>query len=74
MPRVPDAGHPITENFAIEMHSTYPREAWPAGLGDQPSQPWERDRPEVREAFRDLARRFMAGDESVAPWRVKAGL
>lgn len=66
MSKVPDEGHPFTERTARQMFAAMPPGALPElaiVLGT-----WEVQSVEVREVFRDRARRFMAGDLSVAPW------
>jgi len=65
--RIPDAGHPLVEQFAEHMYVTTPVERWPEPWKGR-SGVWEREPAALREAFRDRARRFMAGDLSVAPW------
>lgn len=65
--RIPDAGHPLVEQFAEHMYCTTPEANWPAPFTGRTGV-WEREPPELRTAFRDRARRFMAGDLSVAPW------
>ncbi len=64
--RIPDSGHPLTEEFAEVLYVRTPPDQWPEGM--RRTAVWEREPPEVREAFRERARRFMDGDMSVGPW------
>lgn len=65
--RIPDAGHPLVEQFAETLYVRTPEANWPAPFTGRTGV-WEREPAELRTAFRDRARRFMAGDMSVAPW------
>lgn len=64
--RIPDSGHPVTEEFAEVLYVRTPAHLWPEGM--RRTSVWEQEPLEVREAFRERARRFMAGDMGVAPW------
>lgn len=64
--RIPDSGHPLAEEFAEVLYVRTPADRWPEGM--RRSGVWEREPAEVREAFRERARRFMMGDMGVGPW------
>lgn len=64
--QIPDSGHPLTEDFAEQLYVRTPPHLWPEGM--RRSGVWENEPVEVREAFRERARRWMAGDLSVGPW------
>lgn len=61
--------HPLTEAFAQDLYIRTPVAAWPTALPAR-SEVWERAPHATRAVFRERARRFIAGDLSVAPWAV----
>lgn len=63
--RLPDFGHPLTERFAMDLHL---QDVSGARRGV-----WEKEPVEVREYFRDRARRLMSGDLSVVPTHLPPG-
>jgi hypothetical protein len=65
--RISDADHPTTEEFAERLYVLTPADKWPEPFTGRTGV-WEREPTAVRVAFRDRARRFMAGDLSIAPW------
>jgi len=67
MIRPADAGHPVLEQLAFDLHVRTRRVLWPEEYRDQHGS-WEVVSPELREWFRDRARQFAAGDMRVAPW------
>ncbi len=75
MKHAPDMVHPLLDEFAYEYYAYLPRSEW-AGLGvDQTLSdqrlPWFRDSAEIRAQFREVAKRFIDGDETLAIWRLK---
>lgn len=74
MKHADDMVHPLLDQFAYDYHLNLPRHLC-ASVGitvDLTVQrvPWEQDTPEMRQQFRDLARRFIDGDERLAIWRL----
>lgn len=69
MPYAPDMDDPELEVVAHQLHTLTPRSRVP-GMAGRPSSFWEKDDPEVRAIYRARARRFMAGDLSMAPWAI----
>lgn len=72
-----DMVHPTLDEFAAQYHAKLPRHLW-ASVGveidlSQQRVPWERDTPEIRAQLREVARRFINGDEGLAIWRLVAG-
>jgi len=65
--RLADSGHPLTEAFAEQLYVRTPQQLRPDCM-QRLGTVWEHETPERREAWRDRARRFMAGDLSLAPW------
>ena len=71
MKHAPDMQHPLTDQFACDLYLGTPLQyvAELGHLAGRPLEPWETAPPELREAFRERARRLLAGDQSVEPWR-----
>lgn len=67
MKQAPDMTHPLTDEFAAYMSIELPDALRPEGAGRR--QPWLSEPAWVRDWFRARARQFIAGDDSVAPWR-----
>ena len=65
----PDAGHPLTEQFAADLYARSDLDNVPGTepWRDQIRQPWKRAEPDLREVFRARARLLLAGDITVIP-------
>ena len=65
--RLPDYGHPLTERFAFDLFYHTPFHTIPELPKGAERETWEKQPVEVRELFRERARRLMRGDLSVIP-------
>ena len=77
MKHAPDMVHPLLDEFAYEYYAYLPRAKWAAlgvdqALSDQRLPGWQ-DSAEIRDQFRQVATRFIDGDEALAIWRLKQG-
>lgn len=69
-----DMVHPLLDAFAAEYYHYLPQEMWPSiGVIATRSRQavWHSDDPDTRAQFREVARRFINGDESLAIWRLR---
>jgi hypothetical protein len=77
MKHATDMVHPILDEFACQYFERLPRELW-ASVGVEvdvsaPRPTWWTEKPVIRAQFREVATRFINGDERLAIWRLKAG-
>ncbi|KQO13296.1 hypothetical protein [Sphingomonas sp. Leaf242] len=77
MKHAPDMVHPLLDEFAYEYYAYLPRAKWAAlgvdqTLSDQ-RLPWFHDSAAIRDQFRQVAKRFIDGDETLTVWRLKQG-
>jgi hypothetical protein len=77
MKHATDMAHPILDEFASQYFERLPVELWESvGVEVDISAPrgtWWTAKPEIRTQLREVATKFINGDERLAIWRLKAG-
>ena len=77
MKHAPDMVDRRLDEIANEYYEYLPRDLWEkvgvdANLAD-PRLTWWTEKPEVRDQMRQVAQRFIDGDETLTIWRLKQG-
>lgn len=72
MKHAPDMVHPLLDEYACQYFERLPQSLWPriGVTAHGPRGTWWTIAPELRAQFREIAGRFMDGDETLAIWRL----